>query len=58
MNKYCSAVHFGALVCQPLNRCLNYNNRYSYSRFYVQVKWYSLFDDIIESMNYFSFSKD
>ena len=58
MNKYCSAVHFGALVCQPLNRCLNYNNRYSYGRFYVQVKWYSLFDDIIESMNYSSFSQD
>ena len=58
MNKYCSAVHFGALVCQPLNRCLNYNNRYSYGRYYVQVKWYSLFDDIIESMNYSSFSKD
>lgn len=55
---YCSAVHFGALVCQPLNRCLNYNQRYSYGRFYVQIKWYSLFDDIIESMNYSSFSQD
>ena len=58
MDKYCSAVHFGSLICQPLNRCLNYNNRYSYGRFYVQVIWYNLFDDIIESMNYSSLSQD
>lgn len=57
-DKYCSGIHFGSLVCQPLNRCLNYNPRYSYGRFYVQVKWYSLLDDIIESMNYSNFSQD
>ncbi len=58
MNNHCSGVHFGPLVCQPLNRCLNYNNRYSYGRYYVQIKWYSLFDDIIESMNYWAFFQD
>lgn len=47
---FCSTIHFGSLVCQPLNRCLNYNTKYSYGRYYVQIKWYSLFDDIIESM--------
>lgn len=56
-DKYCSAIHFGPLVCQPLNRCLNYNTRYSYGRYYVQVKWYSIFDDIMESMNYLSYNK-
>ncbi|MGN0966666.1 MAG: hypothetical protein ACI4OP_03630 [Candidatus Coprovivens sp.] len=49
---YSSAVHFSTLVCQPLNRCLNYNSRYSYGRYYVQIKWYTLFDDIVESMSY------
>lgn len=45
-----SAVHFGPLIVQPKNRCLNYNPKYEKDRFCVQVKWYSLFDDIIENM--------
>lgn len=48
---YSSAVHFGPLVCQPKNRCLNYNPKYESDRFCVQIKWYSLFDDIISNMN-------
>lgn len=48
---YSSAVHFGSLVCQPKNRCLNYNPRYEQDRFCIQIKWYSLFDDIIDNMN-------
>ncbi len=50
-----NTVHFSNLICQPLNRCSNYNPKYSYGRFYVQVKWYSLFDDVIESMVYKNF---
>lgn len=48
---YSSAVHFGPLICQPKNRCLNYNAKYEKDRFCVQIKWYSLFDDIIYNMN-------
>jgi len=48
---YLTGVHFGPLVCQPKNRCLNYNSKYEKDRFCVQIKWYSLFDDIIENMN-------
>ena len=50
-NKYCSSPHFSELVCQPMNRCLNYNEKYEKYRKYVQIKWYSLFDNIIEQMN-------
>ena len=31
-----------------MNRCLNYNEKY---RKYIQIKWYSLFDNIVEQMN-------
>lgn len=48
---YSSAVHFGPLTVQPLDRCLNRNEKYEKKRFYIQVKWYNLADDIIESMN-------
>ena len=50
-NIYSSAVHFGPITCQPKNRCLNYNPKYEKDRFCVQIKWYNLFDDIIENMN-------
>ncbi len=50
-NEYSTGVHFGPLFCQPQNRCLNYNQLYDTKRFCVQVKWYSLFDNIIEVMN-------
>ncbi len=48
---YSSTVHFGSLVCQPKSRCLNYNPKYENDRFCIQIKWYSLFDDIIDNMN-------
>ena len=48
---YSSAVHIGPLFCQPKNRCLNHNPIYEKDRFCVQIKWYSLFDDIICNMN-------
>lgn len=48
---YSTAVHFGPITCQPKNRCLNYNPKYEKDRFCVQLKWYSLFDDMIENMN-------
>lgn len=46
-----TAVHFGSLIVQPKTRCLNYNPKYEKDRFCVQIKWYSLFDDIVESLN-------
>ena len=48
---YSTAVHFGPIICQPKNRCLNHNPLYEKDRFCVQLKWYSLFDNIIENMN-------
>lgn len=42
-----SAVHFGSLIVQPKTRCLNYNPKYEKDRFCVQIKWYSLYEDII-----------
>lgn len=50
-NVYSTAVHFCPLTVQPKNRCLNYNQKYEKERFCVQIKWYNLFDDIIENMN-------
>lgn len=48
---YSSAIHFGPLTVQPLDRCLNRNKKYEKKRFYIQIKWYNLADDIIEFMN-------
>lgn len=48
---YSTGVHFGSLYCQPLDRCLNQNPLYENRRYYVQIKWYHLSDDIIETMN-------
>lgn len=49
-DNYSSTIHFSVLTVQPKNRCLNYNSKYEKDRFCVQVKWYNLFDDIIENM--------
>ena len=55
-NEYVSSPHFSSLVCQPLSRCLNYNYKYEDDRNFVQIKWYSLFDDIIrKKSNYWDF---
>ena len=48
---YSTSIHFGPLTCQQKNRCLNYNPIYEKDRFCIQIKWYNLFDDIIEFMN-------
>lgn len=50
IDNYSSTVHFSVLTVQPKNRCLNYNPKYEKDRYCVQVKWYSVFDDIIENM--------
>ena len=39
------------MTVQPKNRCLNYNTKYKKDRYCIQIKWYNLFDDIIENMN-------
>ena len=49
-NTYSSAVHFGPLTVQPLDRCLNRNKKYEYCREYIQVKWFSMYDDIVSIM--------
>ena len=46
-NRDSKSVHVGCLFIQPQNRCLNNNQQYIDKRDYVQVKWYSLFDDIV-----------
>ncbi len=50
-NRKSTTVHIGCLYIQPLNRCINHNNKYEWAKDYIQVKWYSLFDDIIEYKN-------
>lgn len=50
-NTDCITPHFGNLIIQSKNRCLNHNVKYETDRYYVQVKWYSIFDDILISMN-------
>lgn len=52
-----TGVHFGPLFCQPQNRCLNRNPKYENTRYNVQVKWYSLFDDIIKYRNNLAMAK-
>lgn len=50
-DNYSTAVHFGPMTIQPKNRCLNHNPKYEKDRYCIQVKWYNLFDDIIENKN-------
>jgi len=50
-DEYSSAVHFSLMTCQPKNRCLNYNPLYEHDRYCIQIKWYNIFDDILEHMN-------
>ena len=45
-----TGLSFGPLFYQPMNRCLNYNQKYEYARHYIQIKWYHLSDAIIEIM--------
>ena len=50
MCEYSTGVNFSSLFCQPKTRNINLNPLYERKRYCVQVKWYSLFDDIILSM--------
>lgn len=45
-----SGVHASKLFIQQWNKNINYNPRYEHCREYIQVKWYSLFDDMITIM--------
>lgn len=45
-----TGISIGGLFYQPMNRCLNYNSKYEKARHCIQLKWYHLSDDIIETM--------
>ena len=49
--EYRTGIHFGSLLCQPLARNLNYNPKHEKCRYCVQIKWYSLFDDIVRILS-------
>lgn len=57
IDDYSTAIHFSKLTCQPMTRCLNNNMKYQRFTKYVQIKWYSLFDDIVEYMNDYAILK-
>ena len=43
-----SGIHISSLFIQPQTRNLNYNRLYESKRHCVQIKWYSIFDDIMQ----------
>ncbi len=45
-----SSLHISCLSIQPMARNLNYNSKYEFCRYHVQIKWYNIFDQIIEVM--------
>lgn len=45
-----SSLHISLLTLQPMSRNLNYNPKYEVCRNQVQVKWYNISDNIIETM--------
>lgn len=51
INRESKSVHYGCLFIQPFIRCMDNNYRHYWRREYVQIKWYSLYDDIIEYKN-------
>lgn len=48
LNIESTGIHISSLFIQPQTRNLNYNKLYEAERHCVQIKWYSLFDDIIK----------
>lgn len=46
-----TGVHISSLFIQNWDKNLKRNEKYEYCREYIQVKWYSLFDDFIGIMN-------
>lgn len=45
-----SGINVGSLYIQNWNRNLKHNPKYEYCREYIQVKWFSMFDDILKIM--------
>lgn len=45
-----NSVHSSKLFIQNWNKNLQRNNKYEHCRNYIQVKWYSIYDDIISIM--------
>jgi len=45
-----SGVHVSNLFIQNWNKNIKQNPKYEYCRDYIQVKWYSMFDDLIRIM--------
>lgn len=45
-----TGVHISSLFIQNWDKNLKYNPKYEYCRNYIQVKWYSMSDDIIKIM--------
>lgn len=50
VNQQSSGVHISNLFIQNWNKNINYNSKYECCREYIQVKWYSIFDDLIRIM--------
>lgn len=50
-NLYMTCPHFGRLSVQPSSRCLNRNPDGERRRKQVGIKWYNIFDSLIEIMN-------
>lgn len=48
-----SSLHISCLSIQPMGRNLNYNKKYEYARYCVQIKWYNLVDQIVEVMSFY-----
>lgn len=51
INDYSKAVHFSVLTYQTKNVNIKRNMKYEKDRYLIQIKWYNLFDHIIENMN-------
>ena len=51
-DNYSTGIHFSNLFVQPKTRCLNYNPKFEKERYCIQIKWYSLFDDIMKNIYY------
>jgi hypothetical protein len=48
---YSTSVHSGKLYIQCWDKNLNRNEKYEYCRNYIQVKWFSMYDNMIEIMS-------
>lgn len=50
VNKDSSSVHISNLYIQNWNKNIKRNPKYEHCRNYIQIKWYSIFDDLIQIM--------